>query len=125
VFQAIPIIFVVIRGFTIAEDGLIFIGVGIGTTIGSLINAWTSRHYPELIKKWKGFPPPEERLIGGMIGAPILVIGCFWMGWTGNYQSVHWAAPAVATVFVGCGISLIFLAFIVSLSSCVLIGPQS
>ncbi|KAJ3535277.1 hypothetical protein NMY22_g6556 [Coprinellus aureogranulatus] len=111
-FQAIPIVFVAVRGFTIAQDGLIFIGVGIGTTLGSMINAWLSRLYPSLIRKWKGFPPPEKRLHSAMIGSPVLVIGCFWLGWSGNYASVHWAAPAVATIVVGLGISLIFMGFL-------------
>jgi len=51
VFEALPIVFVVKRGFTISQTGLFFIGVGIGTTIGSAINFWASAHYPELIKK--------------------------------------------------------------------------
>ncbi|KAG6878237.1 hypothetical protein C0993_010359 [Termitomyces sp. T159_Od127] len=87
-FQAFPVIFIQRRGFTIGEDGLIFIGVGIGTTLGSYLNYVLSSHYPQLIKKWKGFPPPEQRLLGGMIGGPGLVVGAFWLGWTGEYSSV-------------------------------------
>ena len=52
VFEAFPIIFIEGRGFTIAQDGLVFIGVGIGTTIGAVSSYYTSAHYPELIKKW-------------------------------------------------------------------------
>jgi len=111
-FQAFPIIFIERHGFTISQDGLIFIGVGIGTTIGSIINYLTTRHYPTLIVKWRGFPPPEERLIGAMIGSPALVVGIFWMGWTGEYQSVPWYVPALSTIVVGVGISLIFMSFL-------------
>lgn len=113
VFQAIPVIFITIKGFTISQTGLVFIGVGIGTTIGSAINVWASRRYPALIKKWKGFPPPENRLICAMIGSPILVVGCFWLGWTGQYESVPWYVPAISTIFVGVGISAIFMSFLV------------
>ena len=113
VFEAFPIIFVEKRGFTIAEDGLIFIGVGTGTTIGALISYFTSAHYPELIKKWKGFPPPENRLFGAMIGSPILVVGIFWLGWTGQYTNIPWYVPALSTIFLGAGISLIFMSFLV------------
>ncbi|KAF5313645.1 hypothetical protein D9611_010182 [Ephemerocybe angulata] len=111
-FQAIPVIFIQHKHFNIAETGLIFIGVGIGTSLGSAINLWTSRIYPKLIVKWRGFPPPENRLISAMIGSPVLVVGCFWLGWTGQYESVHWAVPAVSTIFVGAGISLIFMGFL-------------
>ena len=113
VFSAFPIIFVGVRGFSISQNGLIFIGVGIGTVLGSFINVWTSRGYNELIKKWKGFPPPEERLYSAMIGAPALVIGGFWLGWTGHYASVPWYVPAISTILIGAGINLVFMSFLV------------
>jgi DHA1 family multidrug resistance protein-like MFS transporter len=113
VLEAFPIIFIVRRGFTIAQDSLIFIGIGIGTTIGSVINYYTTVHYSELIKKWKGFPPPENRLFGAMIGSPMLVIGIFWLGWTGQYANIPWYVPALSTIFVGVGISLIYMSFLV------------
>lgn len=112
-FQALPIIFIVKRGFTISQEGLIFIGIGIGVCIGAVINFYTWAHYPELLKKWKGFPPPEERLIGAMIGSPILVIGIFWLGWTGQYANIPWYVPALSTIFIGTGIILIFICLVV------------
>lgn len=113
VFQAFPVIFIQRRGFTIGEDGLIFIGVGIGTTLGSYLNYVLSSHYPALIKKWRGFPPPEQRLLGGMIGGPGLVVGAFWLGWTGEYPSVPWYVPALSTILIGMSISMIFMSFLV------------
>jgi len=103
-----------VRGFNPGVSGLIFIGVGLGTTIGALINNWQSRHYPELLVKWKGFPPAEMRLTGAMIGAPLLVVGSFWLGWTGNYASIPWYVPGLATIVLGTAISLIFMSFLVS-----------
>jgi multidrug resistance protein len=111
-FEAFPIIFIVKRGFTVSQNGLIFIGIGIGTSIGATISYYTSVHYPALIKKWKGFPPPEHRLFGAMIGSPILVIGIFWLGWTGQYVNIPWYVPALSTIFVGAGINLIFMSFL-------------
>ena len=116
VLQAIPIIFIGKYGFSMSHEGLVFIGIGIGTAIGALINMRTVSHYPKLIVRWKGFPPPEERLYGSMIGSPVLVIGIFWLGWTGNYPSVPWYVPAMSTIFIGTGISLIFMSFLVCLS---------
>ena len=113
VFEAFPVIFMGRHGFSIAQTGLIFIGVGIGTSLGSLINYLASAHYPQLIQKWKGFPPPEDRLYGAMLGSPVLVIGIFWLGWTGEYPSVPWYVPALSTIFIGAGISLIFMSFLV------------
>lgn len=113
VFEAFPVIFIGRHNFSIAQTGLIFIGVGIGTSLGSLINYFASAHYPQLIQKWRGFPPPEDRLYGAMLGSPVLVIGIFWLGWTGEYASVPWYVPAISTIFIGAGISLIFMSFLV------------
>ncbi|KAG5652152.1 hypothetical protein H0H81_006136 [Sphagnurus paluster] len=111
-FQAFPIIFIGKRGFTIGQDGLIFIGIGIGTSLGSFLNYRLTAHYPELIKKWRGFPPPEQRLYGAMIGGPCLVIGAFWLGWTGEYSSIPWYVPALSTIVIGMSISMIFMSFL-------------
>lgn len=115
VFEAFPIVFMEVRGFTVNQSGLIFIGVGIGTTLGAAINVWQSRHYGQLITRWKGFPPPEYRLTGAMVGAPLLVIGAFWLGWTGHYASIPWYVPGLATIVLGAGIALIFMSFLVRL----------
>ena len=48
-----------------------------------------------------------------MIGSPILVIGIFWLGWTGQYENIPWYVPALSTIFLGVGISLIFMSFLV------------
>ena len=116
-FEALPLIFIPTRGFTVGESGLIFIGVGIGTSIGAYLTIPLTKHYPHLIIKWRGFPPPEERLFGAMIGAPALVAGAFWLGWTGQYPSVHWIVPALATIPIGASVALIFNAFLVRRSS--------
>jgi hypothetical protein len=105
-------VFIKKRGFTIAQNGLVFIGVGIGSTIGALLNTWFSSHYPSLIKKWKGFPPPEERLYGAMLAGPCLVVGILWFGWTGQYPSVPWYVPAIGTILIGMSVSLIFVSLL-------------
>ncbi|KAF8217975.1 MFS polyamine transporter [Mycena galopus ATCC 62051] len=111
-FQAFPIIFIIKRGFTIGQNGLTFIGVGIGTSFGAILNVRLSRHYPALIKKWRGFPPPEERLWAGMVGSVAFVVGIFWLGWTGQYPSVPWYVPALSGIMVGMSVSMIFISFL-------------
>ncbi|KAF8825188.1 hypothetical protein HHX47_DHR7000257 [Lentinula edodes] len=112
-FEAFPIIFMERHGLSSSQNGLIFIGVGIGSTIGAVLN-WhlTETLYVPHYARWKGFPPAEYRLWGAMVGSPALVIGTFWLGWTGNYESISWVAPAVATIFLGFGIFLIFTSFL-------------
>ena len=120
--EALPIIFVVRRGFTTSQGSLIFIGVAIGTTLGCVVIAFLSRNDKELSRKWKGFPPPEYRLWSALIGAPTLVIAIFWMGWTGEYASIPWYVPGLSTIMVGFGISLIFTSFTVGCTLSLLSG---
>jgi multidrug resistance protein len=111
-FEAFPVIFIRIRHFSVPHDGLIFIGTGIGAVIATLINIWILRPYPRLMKEWRGFPPPEERLYSAMIGTPLIAIAIFWLGWTGNYESVPWYVPALSTIPLGTGIVLVFMSFL-------------
>ena len=112
-FEALPVVFMIRRNFNEGQGGLIFIGVGVGTTVGCFVNAYLSRNDKELIKKWKGFPPPEKRLRSAMVGAPLLVISIFWLGWTGEYASIPWYVPGLSTIPLGAGISLIFITILV------------
>ena len=112
-FEAFPVIFIRVRNFTVPHDGLVFIGVGIGSTIATLINIWFLRMYPRLMVEWRGFPPPEMRLYSGMVGGPLLAISIFWLGWTGNYQSIPWCVPAFSTIPLGMSIALIFMSCLV------------
>ncbi|KAJ7578147.1 MFS polyamine transporter [Mycena floridula] len=111
-FEALPIVFIETRGFSISQNGLIFVGVGIGIILGTGVSIQLGSDYPTLIKEWKGFPPPEKRLNGAMIGGPCLVIGAFWLGWTGQYQSIPWYVPALATPLIGGSICMIFMSFL-------------
>jgi hypothetical protein len=113
VFEAFPVIFIHIRHFTIPHDGLVFIGLGIGSVIATLTNIWFLRPYPQLMKEWRGFPPPEKRLNAAMVGTPLLAISIFCLGWTGNYESVPWYVPALTTIPLGTGIVLVFMSFLV------------
>jgi hypothetical protein len=113
VFEAFPIIFGEKRGFSIGSVGLTFIGIGVGAFIGCIITYLVSRQYNSLVGKWRGFPPPEERLYGAMIAGPMLVIGIFWLGWPGAYPSVHWIVPELGAVVIGMCIVLTFHSFLV------------
>jgi len=68
----------------------------------------------ELVKEWEGFPPPENRLTGAMIAGPLLVIGCFFLGWTGEYSHIPWYVPMLSTIPIGCAINLMFASLLVS-----------
>ncbi|KPI35822.1 putative transporter [Cyphellophora attinorum] len=52
---------------------------------------------------------PEWRLPLACVSAVIFVVGLFWFGWAGNYESVHWIVPTIAGVFIGYGLLGIFM----------------
>ena len=116
VFEAFPVIFIDNHGLSTSHCGLIFLGVGIGTTIGAVFNLWIGGArlgYNALIKKWRGFPPPELRLYGAATGGPLLVIGSFWLGWAGAYKEVPWYVAALSTIPLGMAICLIYISCLV------------
>lgn len=116
-FEAVPLIFIRTRHFSVSNNGLVFIGIGIGAALATFMNLWFLRPYPSLLKHWYGFPPAEERLYSAMVGGPLLVIGIFWLGWSGNYESVPWWVPALSMILIGLAIALIFTSFFVRRSS--------
>lgn len=117
-FEAVPIIFEMKRGFNLGESGLIFIAVGLGTTIGGIINVFMSLRYKSLTPFWHNLPPPEERLWGSMIAGPVLVAGAFWFGWTGEYASVPWYVPALALIPIGISFTLVFISLLAYIVDC-------
>jgi len=93
--------------------------VGIGTSVGAISDYLAQvNRYKVLIKEWRGFPPPEERLYTAAAGGPLLVIGCFWLGWTGAYTAVPWYVPALSTIVLGASINMIFISFLVCHEHC-------
>jgi DHA1 family multidrug resistance protein-like MFS transporter len=119
VFQAFPIIFTTIHHLTPAQTSLTFLSLGLGTTLGAALNFVMTRrsHTPAVIARWRGFAPPERWLWGAMIGGPGLVLGVFWLGWTGHYASVSFVAPLASGVLIGASVSLVFMSFYVRVVS--------
>ena len=104
-----PLVYIGKRGWGIGADGVAFIAVGLGSCLAAALNFRFSVRFASLIGKWKGFPPPEERLYGAMVAGPCLVIGVLLFGWTGQYPNIHWLAPAFGMVLVGTSVGLIFV----------------
>jgi len=110
-FEAVPLIFIHTRHFSDSDNGLVFIGIGIGAVLSTVINFCFLRPYPRLLKEWYGFPPAEERLYSAMVGGPVLAIAIFWLGWSGNYETVPWWVPALSLILIGLAVALIFTSF--------------
>lgn len=88
VFEAFPIIFIERHNLSISQNGLIFLSLSMGATLGALLKQLLLNHHSYYMSYYRGFPPPEKRLYGAMIAGPSLVVGSLWLGWSGQYESV-------------------------------------
>jgi len=44
-----------------------------------------------------------------MIAAVLLPVSMFWLGWTGNYESINYWSPLIAIGFLGMGVLMAFM----------------
>jgi hypothetical protein len=110
-FSIYPYVFQQKRGWNAGVGELPLIGTVIGACLGGLALFISSQ-----INQKKSSPNrksvPEDRLPGAMVGGVLFAVTIFWFAWTAEYNSIHWAVPAVAGVFLAMSILLIFVVFI-------------
>ena len=107
-FDAFPIVFQEVRGWSEGVGNLPFLGVMIGMMIAVAGNMWDNKRYVRVHNKYKGFAPPEARLPPTMVGALTIPIGLFWFAWTDG-TNVHWIVSIIASAPFGFGMVLVFL----------------
>ena len=94
-FESFPLVFGDIYGFSISQQGLVFLGILVGGLITlPLYLFWIRKSIVPQFKK----PPvaPEIILPPAFFGAFALPICLFWYGWTSR-ESVHWMVPLVGS----------------------------
>ncbi|KAJ5914636.1 hypothetical protein N7504_003519 [Penicillium tannophilum] len=107
-FDAFPIVFQEIRGWSEGVGSLPFLSVMIGMMIAVGLNMYDNKRYVRIHKKHNGFAPPEARLPPTMLGGIAIPIGLFWFAWT-NYPSIPWIVCVIATAPFGFGMVFVFL----------------
>ncbi|KAL4866585.1 hypothetical protein BDV12DRAFT_199062 [Aspergillus spectabilis] len=110
-FAAFPIVYEEQRGWNPGVGGLPFLGVMVGTLLGSLYTLYDNKRYIKVEEKCNGHAPPEARLPPCMVSAITIPIGLFWFAWT-NSPSIHWMASVAALVPFGFGLILIYLGIV-------------
>ncbi|EXJ89921.1 hypothetical protein A1O3_02988 [Capronia epimyces CBS 606.96] len=125
-FAAFPIVFqspypeIQVYHFNTGESGLVFLGIGVGTFLASLIFVLIDRlRYRRKTLRRRAAGdfrplPPEERLWAAMLGSILLPVGLFWFAWTAR-PDVHWISPILATIPFGMGNMLVFCSCILYL----------
>ncbi|KAJ5747135.1 uncharacterized protein N7511_008831 [Penicillium nucicola] len=107
-FDAFPIIFQDIRGWSEGVGSLPFLAVMIGMMIAVGVNMYDNKRYVRIHKAHNGFAPPEARLPPTMWGGLAIPIGLFWFAWT-NSASIPWIVCVLATAPFGFGMVFVFL----------------
>ncbi|RAH81524.1 synaptic vesicle transporter [Aspergillus japonicus CBS 114.51] len=108
-FEAFPIIFEDLHGFNAGQNGLAFLGILVGTICLAIPGYfyWKAHHQIRYLDR-NGNLPPEAQLPSACVGAVCLAISLFWFGWTGNFASVPWIVPILASGLFAVGGCLIF-----------------
>lgn len=108
-FTTIPTVFEETYGFNIGLTGLVYLGLGTGTTLGWLvITLYSDKSVIKLAKANNGEFEPEMRLAMSIGFSWLLPITFFWYGWTAQYK-VHWISPILSLIPYGTGIMGLFL----------------
>lgn len=109
-FFAYPVVYMEGKGWSASKTGLMFIPIGVGVILASVIAPLFNRQYNNKAQKYldKGeLPPPELRLIPMMIGCWTVPIGLFAFAWS-SYPHVSWAGPCFSGFACGFGFNCLY-----------------
>ncbi|QSZ28972.1 hypothetical protein DSL72_003481 [Monilinia vaccinii-corymbosi] len=106
-FESFHIVFIEIYGFSLGKEGLVFLGILVGTLVVIPPLFWYMSKYQEPYFSDQGEIKPELRLLPGFVGAFCIPICLFWFGWTSR-ESVHWIVPIIGTALFAIGDFLLF-----------------
>ncbi|UZJ52798.1 hypothetical protein CBS101457_002118 [Exobasidium rhododendri] len=116
-FEAYPVVFQGIYGMNAGEEGLCFLGLGVGIISSTPIVWYSNKRSLQAAKSSGGKPVPEARLQQVMFSAPLFVIGFFWFGWTSR-SDIHWIVPVLSSIPIGISLILSFNALTVYVAQC-------
>ncbi|KAL2257459.1 hypothetical protein VTK26DRAFT_143 [Humicola hyalothermophila] len=112
-FVAYPIVFTQYRGWSVSATGLSFLGIGVGTLLGivleplwrRLINA-SARRNPD---PDTGRAPPEATALVMCVGSVLAPVGQLAFSWTCLPPTIHAAVPIAFGIPFGMGNTLCFI----------------
>lgn len=101
-FAAFPYVFTKVYGFNTYQNGLVFLGVGLGVLVSWVTNIFSDvwfyqKEHRKALAAGQKQAAPEHRLYSAMAGSLGISIGVFWFAWTAR-EGVHWIVPILATV---------------------------
>ncbi|ROV89705.1 hypothetical protein VMCG_10347 [Cytospora schulzeri] len=117
-FTTIPTVFEETYGFNVGLTGLVYLGLGSGTTLGwMIITLYSDKSVIKLAKANNGEFEPEMRLALSIFFSWLLPVTFFWYGWSAEYK-VHWMSSIVSLMPFGTGIMGLFMPILTYLVDC-------
>ena len=107
-FDAFPVVYQEVRGWSEGIGSLPFLGVMVGMMTAVGYNIFDNKRYVRVHRQCNGFAPPETRLPPIMLGAPFIPAGLFWFAWT-DAKGVQFMVAIIAAAPFGFGMVLVFL----------------
>lgn len=110
-FEAFPIVFGQIYGFSLGLQGCAYLGILVGCLI------FTPPYFFWIHKRITpntnedGSIQPEKRLPAAIVGSFFLPVCMFWFGWSAR-ESIHWIMPIIGSAFFSIGAGLLFNALL-------------
>lgn len=104
-FFAFPVIYMEGKGWSASKTGIMFIPIGVGVIVSSLIAPFINKDYNKRAQTYRDrgeLPPPELRLIPMMFGCWFVPIGLFSFAWS-SYTYLSWAGPCFSGFACGFG----------------------
>lgn len=108
-FESFPIVFIGIYHFSLAHEGLSFLGILIGAFLMMIPFFWYNYKYVEKQFDEEDHLRPEIRLQPAFVGAFLIPICLFWFGWSAR-SSIHWIMPIIGSAVFSMGAFLLFMA---------------
>lgn len=106
-FEAFPIVFLEVKGFTLIEMGTAYISIMIGIIIGaSFYVPWIHHKFTKKLLDGKDVVP-EVFIPLAIVGSVLMPIGVFIFGWTAA-PDLHWIGPLIGAVIFAAGGLVIF-----------------
>lgn len=104
-FEAVPLIFTRVYGFSPQANGFCFIAVSIASILGTVAALIQER----VSRRLSIYGQPEARLVFACVQSLLLPIGLFWLGTTARIN-IPWIVPVLSICGLTLGIFSIYLA---------------
>ena len=106
-FGAFPLVFENNHGLNLWQIGLTFMGMFVGMLGAAFLAPFWQKVRERLVanrekETGRATTEPEDQLPSVIVGAPLIVAGIFWFGFT-TYPWIHWIVPIIGSVVFGFG----------------------